>query len=84
MTDKVTVSIIKADIGSVCGHMAPHPAMMQAAKDILTDKQKSYAATDAWACIQIYNEIIRLKETRDYKLIIKAEDKNEASISEKG
>ena len=52
--------------------------------DILTDKQKSYAATDAWACIQIYNEIIRLKETRDYKLIIKAEDKNEASISEKG
>lgn len=40
MTDKVTVSIIKADIGSVCGHMAPHPAMMQAAKDILTDKQK--------------------------------------------
>ncbi len=52
--------------------------------DILTDKQKSYAATDAWACIQIYNEIIRLKETSDYKLIVKAEDKNEASISEKG
>lgn len=52
--------------------------------DVLTDKQKTYAATDAWACIQIYNEIIRLRHTKDYKLIIKAEDKHEASISEKG
>ena len=52
--------------------------------DVLTDKQKTYAATDAWACIQIYNEIIRLRQTNDYKLIIKAEDKHEASISEKG
>jgi ribonuclease D len=52
--------------------------------DVLTDKQKTYAATDAWACIQIYNEIIRLRQTKDYKLIIKAEDKHEASISEKG
>jgi len=51
--------------------------------DVLLDKQKAYAATDAWACIQIYNEIIRLKETGDYNLIIKEEDKDEASISEK-
>ncbi|MBQ7181708.1 MAG: 3'-5' exonuclease domain-containing protein 2, partial [Bacteroidaceae bacterium] len=28
--------------------------------DILTDKQKLYAATDAWACINIYNELTRL------------------------
>lgn len=28
-------------------------------QDILTDKQKQYAATDAWACLNIYN---RLKE----------------------
>lgn len=27
--------------------------------DVLTDKQKQYAATDAWACLKIYN---RLKE----------------------
>ena len=27
--------------------------------DVLTDKQKQYAATDAWACLNIYN---RLKE----------------------
>ena len=32
--------------------------------DILSDKQKLYAATDAWACIKIYEEIIRLKEQR--------------------
>ena len=25
--------------------------------DILTDKQKLYAATDAWACLKIYNEL---------------------------
>ena len=41
--------------------------------DILSDKQRLYAATDAWACIMIYNEIIRLKETKDYKLIIREE-----------
>ena len=36
--------------------------------DVLTDKQKLYAATDAWACIQIYEEYVRLKETNDYFL----------------
>ena len=45
--------------------------------DILTDKQKMYAATDAWACIMIYQEIIKLKESGNYKLIIKEEHKNE-------
>ena len=25
--------------------------------DVLTDKQKLYAATDAWACLKIYNEL---------------------------
>lgn len=25
--------------------------------DVLTDKQKIYAATDAWACLKIYNEL---------------------------
>jgi len=45
--------------------------------DILSDKQKMYAATDAWACIMIYQEIIRLKESGDYELIIKEEQNNE-------
>ena len=30
--------------------------------DILSDKQKLYAATDAWACVMIYNELNKLKE----------------------
>ena len=46
-------------------------------EDILSDKQKLYAATDAWACIQIYKEVVRLKETNDYQLIIQGEDKHE-------
>lgn len=25
--------------------------------DVLTDKQKTYAATDAWACLEIYNKL---------------------------
>jgi len=37
--------------------------------DVLNDKQKMYAATDAWACLNLYNEIMRLKETGDYQLI---------------
>lgn len=37
---------------------------------ILTDAQKAYAALDAQACVRIYEEIIRLKETHDYELIV--------------
>lgn len=38
--------------------------------DVLLDKQKLYAATDAWACIMLYKEYLRLKETKDYELIV--------------
>ncbi len=38
--------------------------------DVLTEKQKGYAATDAWACVKIYKEYLRLKETNDYNLIV--------------
>lgn len=37
--------------------------------DVLNDRQKLYAATDAWACVMLYNELIRLKESKDYELI---------------
>lgn len=50
--------------------------------DVLSDKQKLYAATDAWACINIYKELIRLKETKDYELIVKAEVEHETNLSE--
>lgn len=29
--------------------------------DVLTDKQKLYAATDAWACLEIYNKLEQTK-----------------------
>jgi len=50
--------------------------------DVLDERQKLYAATDAWACIMIYNELIRLRETKDYKLVIR-DDPNEEHLSEK-
>ena len=37
--------------------------------DILQDKQKRYAATDAWSCIMLYEELMRLEQTGDYELI---------------
>lgn len=37
--------------------------------DVLTDKQKLYAATDAWTCIKLYEELQHLKDTGDYELI---------------
>lgn len=33
--------------------------------DVLTDKQKEYAATDAWACIEIYNKLIELEKRKE-------------------
>ena len=45
--------------------------------DVLDDKQKLYAATDAYACILIYKELLRLRQTGDYKLINPDERDNE-------
>jgi ribonuclease D len=39
-------------------------------RDVLDDKQKVYAATDAWACIMLYEELKRLEKTHDYELEI--------------
>lgn len=59
--------------------------------DVLTEKQKGYAATDAWACIMLYDEYLRLRESGDYELIVvpdpvpvvtkETESENEESIS---
>ena len=37
--------------------------------DVLTEPQKRYAATDAWACLNLFKEINRLLTTKDYQLI---------------
>lgn len=38
--------------------------------DSLTEAQQRYAATDAWACIMIHEELNRLKSNGDYQLEI--------------
>ncbi|MCF0243296.1 MAG: 3'-5' exonuclease domain-containing protein 2 [Bacteroidaceae bacterium] len=35
---------------------------------VLTNAQKIYAATDAWSCIMLYDELNRLKQTGEYEL----------------
>ncbi len=37
--------------------------------DVLTEAQKRYAATDAWACLLIHREIMKLKNSDDFVLI---------------
>lgn len=36
--------------------------------DSLTEPQKQYAATDAWACLNIYNRLQELKRTGDFEI----------------
>ena len=43
-------------------------------RDILKESQKMYAAIDAWACVKIYNELVRLKETNDYEMVVVQEE----------
>lgn len=51
-------------------------------RDVLKESQKNYAAIDAWACVQIYHELVRLNETGDFDLKIVEEPKPyEADLS---
>ena len=43
--------------------------------DVLTDRQKEYAAIDAWACIKLYDEIMNLLATKEYELEVVSEEK---------
>lgn len=45
--------------------------------DILSDKQKRYAATDAWACIMLYDEILRLQASGEYTFYVVPEETHE-------
>ena len=45
--------------------------------DVLNDNQKGYAATDAWACIKLYEELMRLEQSGDYCLVKSEEVKSE-------
>ena len=39
-------------------------------RDVLDEAQKRYAATDAWACVQLYIEFKRMMELDDYQLVV--------------
>ncbi len=39
----------------------------------LTEQQRVYAATDAWACVVIYEELMRLRASGDYELRVTPE-----------
>lgn len=38
--------------------------------EVLNDKQKLYASTDAWTCIKLYERLHEMKETGDYQLVV--------------
>ncbi|MBP6065753.1 3'-5' exonuclease [Bacteroides sp.] len=42
--------------------------------DVLTDAQKQYAATDAWACLNIYNLLQELKQNGNFELAPEVSD----------
>ena len=48
-------------------------------RDVLQEKQMTYAAIDAWACIRLYEELMRLKESGEYELI---DEQTELEIEE--
>ena len=42
--------------------------------DSLTESQMRYAATDAWACVEIYNCLAEMERTGDYEVVKKEEE----------
>lgn len=48
---------------------------------VLSDKQKMYAAIDAWSCILIYEEILRLKKTGEYDLVMVPEPESSQVVN---
>lgn len=50
---------------------------------LLDNRQRQYAAIDAWSCILLYEEILRLKATREYELIrVPEPETSESQMSE--
>ena len=50
--------------------------------DVLSEGQKLYAATDAWACVKIYNCLTELERTGNYE--IKEEEPIETTVNTNG
>ena len=54
--------------------ISKHQQLTNWEADVLNEKQKRYAATDAWACIRLYEELQRLQITQSYELVVVPED----------
>ena len=48
-------------------------------RDVLQEKQMTYAAIDAWACIRLYEELESLKASGEYEVI---DEQTELEIEE--
>ena len=86
ITGKHADIVITDDICNVSDRISKAERLSNWERDILKDSQKIYAAIDAWACIRIYEEVMRLKENGDYELVIRPEEikqDHETDISEK-
>ena len=51
--------------------------------ETLTEGQMRYAATDAWACVQIYNCLAEMERTGDYEVVKVEEPHNLELITQK-
>lgn len=58
------------------GHIVKRERLSNWEQAVLTERQKLYAATDAWACIMIYEELKRLRLTDDFILETVTEETN--------
>lgn len=59
------------------GKIAKNQQLSNWEADSLSEAQQRYAATDAWACIKIHEEVLRMKRDNDYILEYAATEKPE-------
>ena len=78
-------SLVKLYANIFNGRISKAERLSNWERDVLKDSQKHYAALDAWACVNLYREMLRLKQTGDYELVVVAEEtkqNDETNISE--
>ena len=51
--------------------------------ETLTESQMRYAATDAWACVEIYNCLAEMERTGDYEVILDSSSADNADNTDK-
>ena len=51
--------------------------------ETLTEAQMRYAATDAWACVEIYNCLAEMERTGDYEVILDSSSADNADNTDK-